>query len=120
MPGAWQGAVKPPTFVAPVPGRMPERPTYRESLPVRSGRVWAGLGVGALWMLLFGIQAGSLRTYAWLTIVAAALALTVAAVLARFGDRGVAVGVAVSSGLGLALAGIFGAVLAFGGHWILW
>jgi hypothetical protein len=118
--GAWQGAVKPPSFVAPVPSRMPARPTYREASPVRSGRVWAGLGVGSLWMLLFGIQAGTIRAYAWLTIVAAVLALVVAAVLARFGDRGVAVGVAVSSGLGLTLAGIFGAVLAFEGHWILW
>jgi hypothetical protein len=120
VPGAWQGALKPPVFVVPGLPRAPERPVYREPLPVRSGRVWAGAGVAALWMLLFGLQASTIRMYAWITIVVAAIALGVAALLARFGDRGVAVGVAITSGIGLAVAGLFGAFQAFSGHWILW
>jgi hypothetical protein len=117
--GAWQGAIKPPVFVV-GNGRAPERPTYREPLPVRSGRVWAGAGVAALWMLLFGVQASSVRAYAWITIVAAVLAWCVAAVLARFGDRGAAVGIAISTCLGVTVVGVIGAVQAFHGHWILW
>src|SRR6185437_9119178 len=120
VPGAWQGALKPPVFVVPALPRVPIRPTYREPLPVRSGRVWAGAGVGSLWMLLFGLQAGTVRTYAWITIFAAAIALGVAGLLARFGDRGVAVGVAIASGIGLSVAGLFGMFQAFSGHWILW
>jgi hypothetical protein len=120
MPGAWQGALKPPVFVVPALPRVPIRPTYREPLPVRSGRVWAGAGVGSLWMLLFGLQSSSIRAYAWITIFAAVIALGVAGLLARFGDRGVAVGVAIASGIGLSVAGLFGLFQAFSGHWILW
>jgi hypothetical protein len=118
--GAWQGALRPPVFVVNPPPRPPDRPTYREPMPVRSGRVAAGAGVGALWMLLFGAQAGTVRAYAWLTIVAAAIALGAIAVLARFGDRGVAVGAAAATGLGLSIVGLIGAIQAFDGHWLLW
>jgi hypothetical protein len=120
VPGAWQGALKPPVFVVPALPRVLERPTYREPLPVRSGRVWAGAGAAALWMLLFGLQASTIRAYAWITIAAAVVALGAAGILAKFGDRGVAVGVAISSGIGLSVAGLFGAFQAFSGHWILW
>ena len=120
VPGPWQGALKPPVFVVPPLPRVPIRPVYREPLPVRSGRVWAGAGAAALWMLLFGLQASTIRAYAWITIAAALVALGAAGILAKFGDRGVAVGVAISSGIGLSVAGLFGAFQAFSGHWILW
>jgi hypothetical protein len=64
----------------------------------------AGAGVAAGWLLLIGLLASSARMYAWLTIGAAAVAGVVAGLLARSGDRGVAVGVAVSTGFGLAIA----------------
>jgi hypothetical protein len=118
--GAWQGALRPPVFMVNPPARRLERPTYREPLPVRSGRVAAGAGVGALWMLLFGAQAGTARAYAWLTIVAAAIAWGAIAVLARFGDRGAAVGAAAATGVGLAIAGLVVGIQALGGHWLLW
>jgi hypothetical protein len=118
--GAWQGALRPPVFVVNQGTRPTERPVYREPLPVRGGRVASGAGVGALWMLLFGIQAGTARAYAWLTIVAAVIAWVAIAVLARFGDRGAAVGAAAATGLGVAIAGLVVLIQAFGGHWLLW
>ncbi|MFB9177197.1 hypothetical protein ACFFX1_03525 [Dactylosporangium sucinum] len=113
--GAWQGALRPPVFVVSQP-----RPTYREPLPVRSPMVTAGAAVGAAWMLLFGLLAGSARGYIWLTLIAGVLAWGASAVLARFGDRGVAVGVAVSSGVAVAIAGIVVGYRMAGGDWVLW
>lgn len=115
--GQWQGALKPPAFVRP----SAVRPTYREPFPVRSGPVWAGLGAGALWMLLFALQGtSSSRAYAWFTIVGGLLAWAAAMLLARLGDRGVAVGVAIASGIGVSIAGLVVVIEAFSGHWILW
>ena len=118
--GAWQGALRPPVFVVNQPARRLERPVYREPLPIRGARVWAGAGLGVLWMLLFGAQASSARAYAWLTIVAAVIAWCAIAVLAKFGDRGAAVGAAAATGLGLSIAGLVVGIQALGGHWLLW
>jgi len=41
-------------------------------------------------------------------------------VLARAGDRGVAVGVAASTALGVAIAGSVVFARFIGGHWLLW
>ncbi|HET6213824.1 MAG TPA: hypothetical protein VFE14_13250, partial [Micromonosporaceae bacterium] len=46
----------------------PPRPRYREPHPVRGGAVALGMGVTALWMLLFGLLATSIRGYGWITI----------------------------------------------------
>ena len=43
-----------------------------------------------------------------------------ALLLARFGDRGVAVGVAASTALGVAIAGSVVFARFIGGHWLLW
>ncbi|MEV4516165.1 hypothetical protein AB0K00_45290 [Dactylosporangium sp. NPDC049525] len=115
--GAWQGVLRPPPFVV---TQGPPRPTYREPLPVRSQMVTAGAAAGAAWMLLFGLLATSARGYIWLTLIAGLLAWAAAFILARFGDRGVAVGVAVSSGIALAIAGIVVAYRLAGGDWLLW
>jgi len=98
----------------------PPRPIYREVHPVRLGPLAAGAASAALWMLLFGLLATTARGYAWLTFGAGAAAWLGAAVLARFGDRGVAVGVAVSAAVGVAVAGIVVIVRWVGGDWLLW
>ena len=100
-------------------GQAP-RPIYRELLPVTAGKAAIGVLAGTLWMGLFGLLASSARAYVWWTIIAAVLAWPVLAVLTRFGDRGVAVGAAVSTGFGLAIAGLVVAVRSFGGEWLLW
>jgi hypothetical protein len=102
------------------PGKTQTRPTYRELLPVSAGRAAIGVLAGTLWMGLFGLLATSARAYAWWTIIAAALAWPVLAVLTRFGDRGVAAGAAVSTGFGLAIAGLVVTLRWLGGEWLLW
>lgn len=96
------------------------RPIYRELLPVTTGKAAIGVLAGTLWMGLFGLLASSARAYVWWTIVAAVLAWPVLAVLTRFGDRGVAAGAAVSTGFGLAIAGLVVAVRSLSGEWLLW
>ena len=114
----------PPTSAVRGPGGLipagPPRPIYREPVPVRLGPVAAGAGSAGLWLLLFGLLANSARSYAWLTFGAGTAAWLAALVLARFGDRGVAVGVAVSTAIGVAIAGIVVTVTWAAGHWLLW
>lgn len=99
----------------------PPRPTYREPHPVSSTAVATGISAVALWMLVFGLLADDLQSYAWWTALAGALAWLVAAGLARYGDRGVAVGVAIGSGLAVSLAAIVvGMRWADSGNWPMW
>jgi hypothetical protein len=87
---------------------------------VRIGPVLAGAGFGAVWLLLIGLLASTARGYFYLTLTASVLATLVALALMRFGDRGAAAGVAISTGVGLAVA--FGVVLQrwITAGWPLW
>jgi hypothetical protein len=119
VPGTtpWTGAVRQPGGLIPA---GPPRPIYREPGPVRFGPLAAGAGAGALWMLLFGLLASTARGYVWLTIGSGLAAWLSALALARLGDRGVAVGVAVSTAIGVAIAGIVVIARWSGGTWLLW
>ena len=100
----------------------PSRPTYREPHPVQGGGVAAGLGAGALWMLLFGLLgSSSVRAYGWWTLVAGVVGWLLAVILARYGDRGAAVGAAIVVGVAWAVAGVMLFVTwAATGAWPLW
>jgi hypothetical protein len=98
----------------------PPRPIYREPLPVRPGAVALGVVAGLLWMMLFGLLASTARGYAWLTIGSGVLAWLVALLLVRLGDRGAAVGVALSVGFGLAVVAVMTISRATAGQWLLW
>lgn len=98
----------------------PPRPTYREPVPVQFAMLIAGILVTTLWMVLFGLVATSARGYAWASIAAAVLAWATAVLLARAGDRGAAVGVAIAAGVGLAVAAGVVIVRWVGGDWLLW
>lgn|GEM_PF-3132830 len=99
----------------------PSRPTYREPYPINAGPLLAGLGTGAVWLVLFGALGRDLASYAWWTILAAVSAWAVALVLTVLGDRGVAIGVALASGLGLSIATAFvGARWITTADWPLW
>ena len=98
----------------------PPRPIYREPLPARPGPASLGAVAGLFWMMMFGLLASTTRAYAWLTIVAGVLAWIVALVLARLGDRGVAVGVAIAAAAGLAVAAAVVVARWVGGDWLLW
>ena len=112
QPGSWPATGAPPPGWRPLPGRAPSgllpgapvRPSYREPHPVAAGGLFAGLAAGAAWLTLFGALGRDLNGYAWWTLIAAVAAWAVALVLARIGDRGVAVGVAISTGIGWAIA----------------
>lgn len=71
---------------------------------MRFGATMAGGAAAAAWMIFIGLLGTSTRGYIWLTIFASLIATLAAVALAKFGDRGVAVGVAVVTGLGLAVA----------------
>lgn len=89
---------------APLLSGLPPRPVYREPHPVSAGPVISGLAATTVWFVLFGSLGSDLGSYAWWTIGAALVAWAVAVVLALLGDRGVAVGVAAASGVGLSIA----------------
>src|SRR5687768_4669031 len=78
----------------------PVRPTLREPLPVRPLGVLAGLIGAGVWLLAFGQIASDLAGYAWWTVVAGISGWMASIVLARFGDRGVAVGIALAVAIG--------------------
>jgi hypothetical protein len=96
------------------------RPIYRETLAAQGSAVLAGAGASAVWMLLCGLIAGSARSYCWWSIGGGMVAWAAALILVRTGDRGVAAGVAMGAGAGVAIA--MGVVLVrwIGGHWLLW
>lgn len=71
-------------------------------------------------MLLFGLLGRDARSYSWWTISAAIVAWLASMVLVRRGDRGIAAGVAMASGLGLAIAMSVVMTRWIGGHWLLW
>jgi hypothetical protein len=128
--GSWPAATPPPPPGGyarppmPTPSGLfpgPTRPVYREAHPIAAGPVLAGVGGTLLWFALFGALGHSLVSYAWWTVVAAILAWVVAGVLTLLGDRGVAVGVALTAGVGLSIAAIFVAERWIAtSHWPLW
>lgn len=98
----------------------PARPHYRETLRIGPTGIWAGAGVAALWFLISGLLATTLSAYVWVTAVAALVAWLAASLLARYGDRGAAAGVAAVSGMALGVAGLVVEWNALHGDWILW
>jgi hypothetical protein len=110
--------IRPPSGLFP---GLPRRPVYREPHPVHAGPLLAGLGSTVLWLALFGGLAHNLASYAWWTVFAAVVAWAVAGVLSLFGDRGVAVGIALAAGLGLSIAMAFVAARWITSYdWPLW
>jgi hypothetical protein len=88
---------------------------------VRPGRVLAGVAGGGAWMVLFTLLGGDLRGQVWWTVAAGVAAWSAALLLARMGDRGVAVGVAVAVGIGwVAAAGAVTLYWSVTGDWPLW
>lgn len=107
----WPGVQSPPPgwMPSPVDGPAfhlppPIRPTYREAHRVRAAPLLSGMAAGITWLALFGFLAADLYGYAWWSILAATVAWGVAVVLTLLGDRGVATGIAITTGIGLSVA----------------
>lgn len=124
---SWAATTPPPGWL-PAPARMsgpppgpPERPRAREPHPIRVGPLLCGLGGAMLWMALFGALGQDLVGYAWWSVAAALTAWIVAALLAVVGDRGVAVGAALSAGIGWSIAATYVASRWIStGDWPMW
>lgn len=103
------------------PSGRPVRPTYREPHPLTGGGVAVGGVAAAAWLLFVGLLGTDLGSYGWWTLAAAATAWIAALVLVRYGDRGVATGVAIVTAGGWSIANV---VLGFRwlatGDWPLW
>ena len=103
------------------PSGPPTRPVWREPHPVTGGGVAAGGALAALWLVLFGLLGHGVPSYVWWTLVAGGLAWGVALVLVRYGDRGVATGIAIVTAGGWSIAAAVLAVRwAQAGDWPLW
>ncbi|MEU8423423.1 hypothetical protein AB0C15_21360 [Micromonospora sp. NPDC048835] len=103
------------------PSGPPTRPTYREPHPITGGGVATGGGAATGWLLLFGLLGTDVASYAWWTVAAGLSAWVTALVLVRYGDRGVATGVAIVTAGGLSIAAAVVAVRwATSGDWPLW
>lgn len=111
----------PPRGVSGLFPSAPMRPTFREQYPIRAGSVAAGLGGALGWLLVFGLLGRDLVGYAWATITAGVVAWVTALLLARYGDRGVATGIAIATALGLSIVTTAVAVRwAMSDDWPLW
>ncbi len=112
-----------PALPGPAPsGLFPTatRPSYREALRVGGWAVAIGVLAGTAWMGLFAVLGSSGRAYVWWTVTAGVLGALAAAALARLGDRGVAVGVALACAIGVTISFIVVTVRWVGGDWLLW
>jgi hypothetical protein len=88
---------------------------------VRARGVLAGLAAALVWLTLFALLGSGVSSHAWWTFGAGAASWLAALALARYGDRGVAVGVAAATGVGWAVAGGTVAVhWVVTGDWPLW
>ncbi|MFI5490117.1 hypothetical protein [Micromonospora echinaurantiaca] len=103
------------------PAGPPSRPTYREPHPVTGAGVASGGAAAATWLLLFGLLGTGVGSYAWWTLIAGGLAWLAALALVRYGDRGVATGIAIVTAGGWSIAAAIVAVRwATTGDWPLW
>lgn len=113
--GIWPAAQPPPPGWLPVggdtppappglPAGAPPRPVYREPHTISAAPLLSGMAAAMVWFAAFGFLGRDLVSYAWWTVGAAVGAWAVALVLSLLGDRGVATGVAIVSGLGLSIA----------------
>jgi hypothetical protein len=102
----------PPSGLFPAGRRPPTHPTYREPHPVGPAAIAAGGGGATYWMLVFGLLGHTLTGYLWWTLLGGLVAWALALVLTRYGDRGVAAGVALLTSIGISIATIVAAY-----HW---
>ena len=79
-----------------------------------------GAAVTAAGLLLFGLLGSSAYGYVWLTVTVSIVGWLVALLLVRFGDRGVAVGVAICTGVGGAIAFVLVITRWATSGWPLW
>jgi len=98
----------------------PHRPTFREPHPVRATSVIIGAAMAMAWQFAVAGFATTLQGLFWRTVFAALAALAAAVLLARFGDRGGAVGVGLAGIIGGCVAAVLVMVRWISVGWPLW
>jgi hypothetical protein len=71
-------------------------------------------------MALLGVLGTTARAYVWWSIAAGLLGWAGSVALAKYGDRGVAAGVAMACAIGVTVSFIVVTAHWVGGHWLLW
>lgn len=87
---------------------------------MRTTPVVVGAGLSTVWQFLLTGFADSVRDLFWRLVIAVLVALGVALVLARFGNRGAAVGVSGAAAVGGCIAAILVTVRWVTVGWPLW
>ncbi len=98
----------------------PHRPTYREPHPVRVTSVLVGAAMAFAWQFVVAGFATTLQNLFWRMVTAVLVALAVALLLLRYGDRGAATGVAMAASAGGCAAAVLVAVRWLTVGWPLW
>lgn len=98
----------------------PARPTYEETHRITPAGVGGGAAVAVLWFLVTALLGVDLASTMWVMLIASLFAFAASWLLASYGDRGAATGVAAVAGAASALVGLVVEWHAFGGTWILW
>jgi hypothetical protein len=106
--------------VPPVGAGQPARPTYQETHRVSPAGVWAGAGITVVWFIVTSLLGVGLVSTLWVMLVASVFALGAAWLLASYGDRGAATGVAAVAGTATAVVGLVVEWHALADTWILW
>lgn len=78
----------------------------------------AGAGVAVLWFIVTALLGVDLVSTMWVTLVASLIATAAAFLLARYGDRGAAVGITAVAGAALAVVGLVVEWQLLDGTWI--
>ncbi|GAA4911423.1 hypothetical protein LX16_2563 [Stackebrandtia albiflava] len=99
---------------------LPARPTYQETHRITPAGVGGGAAAAVVWFLVTALLGVDLASTMWVMLVASLFALGAAWLLASYGDRGAAVGVAAVAGAASAVVGLVVEWHALGGTWILW
>lgn len=82
------------------------RPSYREPHRSTTAGVFAGAGITVVWFVITAFLGTDLPSRLWVMLAASLLATGAAVLLARYGDRGAAAGVAAVSGAAVAVVGL--------------
>lgn len=110
-PGRYPQAGAPPRQVwggreRPVADETLTRPSYREPHRSTSAGVFGGAVIAILWFVITAFLGTDLPSRLWVMLAASLVATGAAFLLARYGDRGAAAGVAAVSGAAVAVVGL--------------
>ncbi|MGH8877427.1 MAG: hypothetical protein ACRD0P_08820 [Stackebrandtia sp.] len=82
------------------------RPSFREPHRSTSAGIFSGAAIAVVWFVITTFLGTDLTSVLWVMLAASLVATGAALLLARYGDRGAAAGVAAVSGAAVAVVGL--------------